>query len=238
MKLKALAPVLAFAAVSAACEDKEDPTNVNTSTANVRFVNAIQGTSGNVLLTANGSAVGSAQTFGGTSTTCSRVTAGTNRTLAFGTAGSGGNSISSQLGTMNTNLDANGSYTLIATGSTASPRLLVLNNTPTTTATSGNANIRFVNATGQAVDFFSTSGATLGTATFANVGANTVANSTTNAGFTTVPTTNTNLTFRSAGGTTNLFTTTGTFQSGQNYTVVLLPTSTGTGFQTLTLQGC
>lgn len=234
MRFKALVPCLALVAMTAACEDKGDGTGiVPTTTANVRFVNAVSGASGNVLLTSNGSVVGSSQEFGGFTTTCSAVAAGTGRNLAFGTTATGGTTISGSLGTMTTNFTAGKNYTVIATGSASSPTLLVLDNTPTTTATTGNANLRFVNATGQAIDFFSTSGATLGTPTFTSIAANA------NSSFTMVPTTNSTLTFTTAGSTTPLFTTTGTFASGQNYTVLLLPDATAaSGFRAVTVSGC
>lgn len=231
MKFRTLIPALALIAGTAACEDGDNTGIVGQNTANVRFVNAVSGAGGNVLLTSNGTVVGSSQGFGSFNTTCAAVPAGTGRNLAFGTTATGGTTISNSLGTMTTNFTAGRNYTVIASGSSASPTLLVLDNTATAAGT-GNANVRFVNATGQAVDFFTTSGATLGTATFANVGAN--ANST----FTAIPTTNSTLTFRAVGNTTPLFTTNGTFVSGQNYTVLLLPNSTGTGFQAVTLTGC
>lgn len=237
MKHKAwIAVLLAF---GAACDDRGDPALVGTSGATVRFVNVVPGASGNILLTANGSVVGSAQTFGSFSATCAAVPAGSNRTLAFGTAATTGSGLASTLATTSASFTSGGSYTVVALGTVAAPRLLVLNNTPASTATTGNANIRFVNGTDQAIDFYTSSGTTLSTPTFAGVAANTAASG---GSFAMVPITNGVLSFRAAGGTANLFTTsisgTNTFQTGQNYTVVLFPNLTGTGLQAVTFQGC
>ena len=232
MKFQTLITCFALAAAAAACEDGDTAGVIGTTnTANVRFVNAVSGVNGTVLLTANGTAVGSAQTFGNFSGTCSTVTSGSGRTLAFGTPAAGGTTITGNLGTMTTSLTAGRKYTVIATGTSASPSLLVLDNTATA-AGNGNANVRFVNATGQTLDFFATSNATLGTPTFSSV------SSSGSSSFTAIPTANSTLTFRAPGANTTLFTTNGTFAAGQNYTVLLLPNATNTGFQTVTLTDC
>ncbi|MGQ0816160.1 MAG: DUF4397 domain-containing protein [Gemmatimonadota bacterium] len=238
MKLRAWIPCLALAALSlGACDDDDGTGLTTTSTARVRFVNAVTVANGNILLTSNGAVVGSAQAFGSFTPACAVVQAGTNRSLAFGTANTGGTGISSTLGTMSTSFGTGGNFTVLATGAASSPTLLVLNNTATTAAASGFANVRFVNATAQPVDFFTTSGATLNGATFSNVGANQVSTSG-NIGFARVPTANSTLTFTSAGSTTPIFTTSGSFTSAGSHTVVLLPNAAGTGFQAVTLSGC
>ena len=85
MKKAFITPLLALALVMGACEEDEDGgiTNPGT-TANVRIVNAVSGVTGPVAFTANGTMIGSAQTFGGMSTTCATVPSGS-RSIAFGT---------------------------------------------------------------------------------------------------------------------------------------------------------
>lgn len=231
-----LVPVLALAALTAACDDKESTGISTTTTANVRFVNAVSG-SGNLALTANGSMVGSPQGFGPNSTTCSMVNTSTGTTaFAFGTANSGGTGISSNLNTFSQALTAGGNYTVIATGSASSPGYIFLNNTPTTSATAGNANLRFVNATGAATSFdvFTTSGASLSTATAAMTGLNGTSNNT--GSFMSTAIGNNTITFTTAGSKTPVFSTTASqLSSGGSYTLVLLPGATAGTYQTLLL---
>lgn len=235
MKPRYMLPVIALGLIGVtACDDKSGGgTGIGTTnTARVQFVNAIRGSStSNLLLTSNGSVVGSSQPFGSGQTTCSTVQAGT-ATLAYGTANTAGTGIGTSLGTSSASFASGGSYTVVATGASTAPALLVLNNAPASTATSGNVNVRFVNATGLPMDFFTSSGTTVGTATSSGIGVN--ASST----FVVVPATNNTLTFRSAGTTSTAFQTAATFTSGGNYTVVLMPNATGTNYQTLVLNGC
>jgi hypothetical protein len=228
-------PCLAIAALAAACDNNDDISNpTTTNTANVRFVNAISDANGNLALTSNGSMVGSSQGFAtsGSSFTCSSIPAGTS-SFAFGMANTGGTGIASNLGTASYPVLSGGNYTAIATGTSANPQLLFIDNTSTTTAPSGFANVRFVNATGNAVDFYSMAGGStqLGTATTSGQAGNSYGS------YTQVPITNGAFTFTSAGSTTPLTTSTGSFSSGGNYTVVLLPGAGGTGYQTLVLNG-
>ena len=228
-------PCLAFAALVAACDNTDDTTGITTTnTANVRFINAISDANGNLALTANGSMVGSSQSFltSGSTFTCTTVPAG-NNTLAFGTANTGGTGIASSLGTSTSQMLSGGNYTLLATGTAANPQLLVIDNKPTTTAATGFANVRFVNATGVPIDFFAnTAGSsTLGTATTSGQGARSFS------GYTQVPITNGAFTFTSAGSTTPLMTSTGNFSSGGNYTVILAPGANGVGYQSYVLNG-
>lgn len=229
--IRYLAPCLAVVAMLAACEDK-DTTGVNT-TASVRFVNAMSG-SGSLSLAANGSVVGSPLAFPAQSSTCQTVNTSTANSMAFtfGTASSAGTTLATTLGTATSALTAGGSYTVIATGTTSNPQLYVLPATSTTTAATGNANVRFVNATGLALDAFSTtSGAVLGTATASGLSAYSAGST-----FATVPITNTSLTYRIAGTTTNAFTASNiALTSGGNYTIIVAPN--GTSFQTIVVSG-
>lgn len=175
--------------------------------------------------------VGTQQAFASGSASCANVGAGAGRTLAFGTSNLAGTALADTLGNLTTSLVAGGNYTIIATGTATNPRLLVLDNTATT-ATAGNANVRFVNATGTPVDFFATSGTTLGIPTSANIAANAAGT------FALIPVTNTTLTFRNVGSTAPTFTSTGTFNAGQSYNVILFPNATETGFQALTVTRC
>lgn len=225
-------PCLALSVVFAACENKEDTTGVNTQ-ARVRFVNAISGVTSNLALTANGSMVGSSQPFGQFGTTCTTLNSGST-TFAFGAANTGGTGISSSLATTTFPLTSGGSFVVIGTGTAASPQLLVLPSTSTTNAATGTANVRFVNATGNsALDVFATSGGTVGTTpTMSNLGTYAAGS------FTNISTANNTLVFRNAGTSTTAYTATGlNFQSGGNYTVLLLPSATGTGYQVVTVNG-
>ena len=230
---RVLVPCLALAALTAACENDDDIVNVGTNnTASVRFVNAVQG-SGNMALTANGSMVGSAQTFGPNSSVCSTVNTASPASFAFGTANSGGTGISGTATSFNQTLASGGNYTVVATGTAANPSYIFLNNTPTTAASAGFANVRFVNATGaSSFDAFATTGgAALGTASATGLNAATSASA---SSFMTVPITNNTFTFTTAGSTTPVSSTSsGSFNSGGNYTVLLLPGATAGTYQTL-----
>lgn len=231
--MKVLALGLVALGALAGCENTgTGPSGVvGTTSARVRFVNAISGVNGSLLLTSNGTVVGTPQSFANGSATCVSVGSGNGRRLVFGTADPGGTAIVDSLGSLTTSLGAGGNYTIIATGTAADPRLLVLDNTATA-ATAGNANVRFVNATGTPVDFFATSGTALGIPTAANIAANAAGS------FAVIPVTNSTLTFRNVGSTAPTFTSTGTFNAGQTYNVILLPNATSTGFQALTVARC
>jgi len=226
-------PCLALSVVFAACEDK-DTTGIGTQNqANVRFVNAISGVNGNLALTANGAMLGSSQAFGGFTTTCTSLGTG-NTTFAFGAPNTGGTGVTSNLATTTSSL-TKGNFLAIATGTSTNPQLMILPATSTTTAGTGTANVRVINATGNgAFDVFATTtGGTVGTTpTSSNIAAFG------SGSFSNIPITNTTLVFRNAGTTTNAFTASNlSFQSGGNYTVLLLPSSTGTGFQAVTING-
>ena len=231
--IRYLAPCLAVVTMLAACENKDDDATGVSTTASVRFVNAMSGSS-NLSLAANGTVVGSPLAYGAPSPSCQTVNTTTANSMAFtfGTASSTGTTLSTTLGSATSALTAGGSYEVIATGTASNPQLIVIPATSTTTAATGNANVRFVNATGQAVDVFSTTtGAVLGTATSSNVGAYGYSST-----FATVPITNTALTYRLAGTTTSAFSTSNiALTSGGNYTIILAPN--GTSFQTIVVSG-
>ena len=238
MKKGLILPVLALALVAGACEEDEDPTGTGT-TASVRFVNAIGGVTGNVVLTANGTTVGSAQGFGTMGSTCSTVTAGT-RSLAFGTANTAGTGISgTALFTQNQTFAAGGDYTVIATGTTTNPRFVVLNNDAFTgTVASGQAAVRFVNlvpTVGTSASNFNvfTGTATTGTPTASAVGFGNTSN------FSTMTSGASTFTFTNVTGGTTVFSGTGlNLTSGSVNTVAILPNATGTGYQLVNITGC
>src|SRR5688500_1845260 len=241
MRLGVMIPLALAAVALAGCEggnlfsgDDNNPGGgiVPTNSVRVRFVNALSGADGNLLLTANGTVVGAQQGFGTSSGTCATIGAGSDRTLVIGSANSTGTAITDTLFTLPASLTSGGNYTIVATGTPTNPQILVLDNN-TTVPSAGNANVRVINATGTAIDFFATAGSTLGTTpTTANIGANAVG------AFAMSPVTNNTPTFRNVGSSTPIFTSTGTFNAGQSYNVILLPNATQTGFQALTLTRC
>ena len=232
----AVIPVLALAALGmAACDDGD--TTEPRETASVRFVNAVSGASGNLILTANDDAVGSALAFGSFSNACALVDAGDDIDLAFGTANTGGTGIASTLGTSTVDLATGGNFTIVAAGTAANPQLFVLNNT-TTAPTGSNAALRFISTVPgtDAFDvFLSSNGTTLTTpiATNLTFGG-------TGSGFVTLPAGTGTLVFTDAGTTDVALTvpSTTTLTAGQVGTVLLAPNAAGTGFQTINLSGC
>ena len=238
MKKSLFVPILAVALVMGACDEDEDggPTGVGT-TANVRLVNAVTGTTSPLVFTANGSVVGSAQTFGAVSTTCATVPSGS-RTIAFGTANAGGTAISGNaFSTTTRNFAGGDNVTLIASGSATNPTLTVLNNNQFT----GN-----LGATQAAVRFINLVPTTGGTATNVDVftGTNTTASASalafgTPSTFTTINAGTNTFTVRRAGGTTTLVDASGlTLSAGSANTVGVIPNATGTGFQLINIGRC
>ena len=137
-------PVLAAVLFAAACDG--GPTTSGTR-ARVRFFNATTGMTGNGGFTANGQfADGSALGFAGSTQTCARVDAGST-SFGFGAANPGGYGLSgSALATLNNQtVEAGGDYTVVATGSVASPQLYLLDNSFSGSLPSGLVPFRFVN---------------------------------------------------------------------------------------------
>jgi hypothetical protein len=137
-------PVVAGVLFAAACGG--GATAVDT-TAKVRFFNATTGMSGSGGFTANGQFVaGSALAFGQSSQTCATVDQGT-MSIAFGAANAGGTALTGNaLATLNgQTLAGGGNYTMVATGSAASPQLYLVDNNYSGPIGSGQAVARFLN---------------------------------------------------------------------------------------------
>lgn len=135
--------------------------------ATVRFVNATTGGTGSLGLTTNSGAQGSAvayQNYGG----CQTITPGSTN---FSVASAGSSTVAGSL--PNQTLTAGSRYTLLASGSAASPTLTLMNDTYTTPA-SGRARLRVFNATASLPFdvYVGTPGASLGTANASNVAVN------------------------------------------------------------------
>lgn len=238
MKKGLILPVLALALFTGACEEDEDTTGPDTQ-ASVRFVNAIGGVTGNLALTADGAMIGSALGFGAMGTQCARVSSGS-ATLAFGAANSGGTGISgTALSTQTQNFVAGGNYTVIATGTAASPSFVVLNNNAFTgTVGTNQTAVRFLNLVPTLSGGTSTFNVFTGTGTGTEQATNLTFGSTSN--FATLASGSTTLSFRDAQGNT-IFTNAGTglnLQGGTVNTVAILPNATGTGYQLVNITAC
>lgn len=227
-------PVLALAAL-AACEDGSSGTGVvSGNRAAVRFVNAITDGS-TVSLVGNGQTLGSALAPGAVSNSCAVVDAGI-ATLALNTGATNTTTVGSSAAVVRPLLATGATYTVVASGTTADPSILVVNNnaTRTITPTAGNATVRFVNATSTpTVDVFATSpqAIQLGVPTTASLALNSAGS------FVSLPGTTQRLTFTTAGTATQLLTTDVNFSPGSNVSVVLLPTVTSTGLQAVVADG-
>src|SRR4029079_19734227 len=126
------------------CSD--GPTDVDTK-AKVLCVNVTTGMSSNGGFTANGQfVIGSALAFGQAAPACARVDPGT-KSFGFGTANDGGTALSGNaLATLNSQIVATGgNYTMVATGSAASPQLYLIDNRFSASVGSTQAAVRFLN---------------------------------------------------------------------------------------------
>ena len=232
--MKLILPALAMALGAAGCSDDSGVSGLET-TASIRFVNAIPDAQGNLLLSANGNAIGSTLGFAAQAPTCTTVDAGTT-VLSLNASTSGGNGAAgSLLTTQSANLAAGGNYTVIATGAAADPQFLVLsNNSFDGNVGSTQTAVRFVNlmTSGQRTFNIFTGANMFGDPTYSD------------------------LTFGSwtpytkmgAGGQTYIFTnpddeeifrTTGqlNLEGGETYTIAVMPTATG-GFLLMPITGC
>ncbi len=137
-------PLLAAVVCASACGG--GPTGVGT-TASVRYFNATTGLTGSGAFTTNGQfATGSALAFGQSAQSCASVDPGTT-SFGFGAANAGGTGLSgSQLATLNNQtVTAGGNYTMVATGSAASPQLYLLDNSFSGSLGTNQAAVRFLN---------------------------------------------------------------------------------------------
>jgi hypothetical protein len=145
MKKVLIMPVLAAALFATACGG-DGPTAIET-TARVRFFNATTGLTGSGGFTTNGQfASGSALAFGQSAQTCATVNAGST-SFGFGAANTSGTDLSgAALSTLNNQtVKGGGNYTMVATGSAASPQLYLLDNNSTASVGTNQAAVRFVN---------------------------------------------------------------------------------------------
>jgi hypothetical protein len=222
-----------------ACDSVDAVVNPPPPQVSIRFVNAIVDAQGNILLKADNVPVGTPLAFGAAAALCTVIDTGTTN-LAFGVANSFGTNIATSLGTLTHDFSAAGDFTVIATGSAASPQLLIFNDEPVAEPTAGNAAVRFVNAVPgtAALDVFATAPFAIRTTPVAT---NLTFGTTTNA-FVNVPVGSTQLTFTRAGTTDDVVfaaPTLLTLTAGDVRTVVLAPMTTGmTEFQAITVQRC
>ena len=151
MKKALIVPVLVAVLSAAACGDDGGPTDGGQTTegptARVRFFNATTGMTGSAGFTTNGQfATGSALPFGQATQTCPTVSAGST-SFGFGAANPGGTGLSGNaLATLNgQSIPASGNFTVVATGSAASPQLYLLDNNFSGSLGTNQAAVRFVN---------------------------------------------------------------------------------------------
>jgi hypothetical protein len=142
MKTVSVMPVLAALLFAAACgggTTEADPTP------RVRFFNATTGMTGSGGFTTNGQFV-TALAFGQASQSCTTLDEGST-SFGFGAANSGGTGLSgAAISTLNNQtIKAGGNYTMVATGSAASPQLYLLDNNSSASVSSKEAAVRFVN---------------------------------------------------------------------------------------------
>jgi hypothetical protein len=134
--------ILALASVAfvAACDDDDDPIGTGDDNTTVRFFNATSGGL-NLDIAENGTVgTGNSNIEFGRSSSCTRVSS-SNPQIAVRPANS-----TTSLPGFTPSLAANGTFTVLVTGTQASPVFTTLND-EFTTPTTGNAAVRIVNAT-------------------------------------------------------------------------------------------
>lgn len=163
---------LASVAIITACDDDDDPIGTGNDNTTVRFFNATSGGL-NLDIAENGTvATGNGNIAFGSASSCTRVS-DSNPQLAVRAAGS-----TTSLSGFSPAFAAGGTYTVLVTGTQASPVFTTLND-QFTAPTTGNAAVRIVNATTSATtgtgswDIYVNPGATLGTPNATAVGRNT-----------------------------------------------------------------
>jgi hypothetical protein len=222
--MKMILPVVALALGAAGCSENSDVAGLD-AVASVRFVNAISDAPGDLLLTANGNALGGALGFASQATTCATVDAG------LTVLGLGG----SVPATYSANLAGGGNYTVIAYGVAAEPHFLVLtNNSFDGNVASSEVAVRFLNLVASGENTFNifTGANMFGDPTYEDVRLGVW----------------TPYTRTAAGAQTYIFTdaeneeifrTTGqlNLQGDATYTIAVLPRASG-GFQLMPITGC
>lgn len=231
----ALLAVATLAALAACSDNTDNPvgtTNDNNTT--VRFVNATTGGT-SLDIAQNGTVgTGNGNILFGSASSCTKVN-NANPQIAVRTA----NSTTSLTG-FAPSFAANGTYTVLVTGTTASPVFTTLDD-KFTAPTTGNAAVRIVNATSSATagtgnwDIYVNPGATLGTPNASAIG-RTMAST-----YLTVPAGQANtIRLTPAGQTTTVQTiSVPAIASGTVQTIVVTDAATGsTSLQTFTLPAC
>lgn len=235
-----IALLLSALVVAAACDDDKDTTRPQQQYANVRVVNA-SSLPGNasVNLVSNGTALTTSTVgFGTASASCVKVPVG-NTPLAFRT--SGGTTDIASVTTPTGGFQANQNYTVVLFGNAqgAAPSAVVVSD-PALTASSGNNQLRFINATNSAGNVYVTTPNAIITSTtpagVSNLAAGTASTGGTG-GFITFPTANTQVRLFNTNATTftsprvNITLGSGNLALGTNGTgtVILSEATTGTG---------
>ena len=225
MKKGLIIPVIVASLFGAGCDGNS--TAVDTS-ASVRFFNAVVGTTGGTAFTMNGQIEsGSAISFGQSTQNCSAVDAGST-SFGFGAA-----SLNNQ------SIVANGNYTVVATGSVASPTLFLLDNKFTGSLSSNQAAVRFVNlapGVSEGASTFTVLSGTIGstpTTVFATdiaVGAPTAFSGATGGANSFTVLTNHDVVISGNAATLN-------FEAGTVNTIAIVPNTSG-GFQLINIPRC
>ena len=227
---------LASVAVIAGCsDDDDDPIGTGNDNTTVRFFNATSGGL-NLDIAENGTVgTGNSNIAFGQTSSCTRVN-NSNPQLVVRTANS-----TTSLSGFSPAFAANGTYTVLVTGTQASPLFTTFND-QFTTPTTGNAAVRIINATSNATagagnwDIYVNPGAQLGTPADAGVGRTTASD------FLTVPAGQANtIRLTNQGQTTPavLNISVPSLASGTTTTIVVTDAATGTTtLRTTTLTPC
>jgi hypothetical protein len=234
MRFHSVCIAAAFAMLTVACDDGDDLTGLPEA-ALVRVVNAAAGTAGPVTVATGGTAIGSALTYGTAGATCTAVpiTSGGNA-FTFNVNGT-------TAGTITQSLTAGHEYTLVITGTGSAANAILVDNS-TTTPTTGNYGVRFVNATVNAGDVYATPAGTqnLATSTVLSGGSNLAAFGST--GFLTSASANNMFWLTSANAPNTVFATTGNtgvaFPASRTSTIVFLPQANSTGSSFVQANDC
>jgi hypothetical protein len=225
---------LATAATLAACSDDDDPVGTGNNNTTVRFVNATTGGTSLDIAQAGTVGAGNGNIALGAASSCTKVN-NTNPQLAVRAAGS-----TTDLTGFTPSFTANGTFTVLVTGTTTTPVFTTLDDQFAAPST-GNAAVRIINATSAATtgagnwDIYVNPGATLGTPNATAIG-RTMAST-----YLTVPGGQTNtIRLTNAGQTTTLQNITVASQTaGTVQSIVVTDAATGsTSLQTFPLAAC